>query len=402
MRDGRAAGASGTEETMPAPTILAAPRRLALAALVVAFGGAACGGSTPTTAPTASPTVAPTPTATPFDVSAAFLEIISDPDFSAKMDVDGTMEMGVTATLTGTITGSGDDSRTILTIDVAGTRVETESIATGGKAYSRTAPGPWLEVDVPSGASDEQSLTGWLQTLDTIEDLGVVTKNGEQLHHLSAGDEPVPPGALGLDARTFTDPEVTIDFYAEDDGTPAVFSVDGSWTQLINGLDFDVSFVMDLTLSNVGSPITIKAPSDVWTTYTSPLGYTMSHPKEFTVENRDEYDAYLLDDVEWVDVAIWPDAAGLNAEGFRDAIHEFVADIWGPPVDVAPAVLGGESGFISTFEYVNEDGSEGVSFDVMAMHANQGWDVTFYSLPSEQAADFALLQQLLATFRYSD
>jgi hypothetical protein len=36
------------------------------------------------------------------------------------------------------------------------------------------------------------------------------------------------------------------------------------------------------------------------------------------------------------------------------------------------------------------------------MHANQGWDVTFYSLPSEQAADFALLQQLLATFRYSD
>jgi hypothetical protein len=387
---------------MPAPTVPAAPLRLTVVALVVALAAIACGGSTPSAAPSASPTVAPTPTATPFDVSAAFLEIISDPDFSAKMDVDGTMEMGVTATLSGTITGAGSDSRSILTIDVAGNRIETESIAVDGKAYSRTAPGPWLEVDVPSGGSDKTSLTAWLRTLDSIEDLGVVTKNGQKLHHLSAGDEPVPPGALGLDSRTFTDPEVTIDFYAEDDGTPAVFSVDGTWTQLINGVDFDVSFVMDMTLSNVGSPITISAPNDVWTTYTSPLGYTMSHPAEFVVENRDEYDAYLLDDVEWIDVAIWPEAAGLNAEGFRDSIHELVAEIWGAPVDTSPALLGGESGYISTFEYTNDDGSEGVSFDVMAMHANQGWDVTFFSLPSEQAADFALLQQLLATFSYAE
>jgi hypothetical protein len=387
---------------MPASTFPAAPHRLTVVALIVALAAVACGGATPTVAPTASPTVAPTPTATPFDVSAAFLEVITDPDFSAKMEVDGTMEMGVTATLSGTITGSGDDSRSILTIDFAGTRIETESIAVGGKAYTRTAPGPWLEVDAPSGGSDESSLTAWLQTLDTIEDLGVVTKNGQKLHHLSAGDEPVPPGALGLDATTFTDPEVLIDFYAEDDGTPAVFSIEGTWTQLINGVDFDVSFVMDMTISNVGSPISIKAPVDVWTTYTSPLGYTMSHPSEFTVENREEYDAYLLDGVEWVDVAIWPDAAGLNAEGFRDAIHEYVVDIWGAPVDVSPATLGGEAGYISTFEYTAEDGSPGVSFDVMAMHANQGWDVTFYSLPSEQAADFALLQQLLATFSYEE
>ncbi|HEX5590178.1 MAG TPA: hypothetical protein VFX65_07815 [Candidatus Limnocylindrales bacterium] len=385
---------------MPAFTasrrIRALPAALAAALLVAACGGAA------SVAPSATPTPTTAPTATPFDVGAAFLAIISDEDFSARMDVDGTMEMGVTATITGTITGSGDDSRTLMTIAVGPTTIETESISTGGRSYSRSGDGPWLE-DEPETGDDEDNLGAWLRGLEEIEDLGEVTKNGRTLHHLSAGDEPLPPGALGIDASTYKDPVVTMEFYAEADGTPAVFAVEGSWVQSIGGQDISVEFVMDLTLSNVGSPITIDAPQNVWQRYTSPLGYTMAHPEDFTVENREDYDAYLLGSDEWIYVTIWPEATGLNADGFLAEMLTLVQESWGDPVEApTPMALAGEPGYLATFNFTYDDGSEGIAYDLLAMHDNVGWDITLYTLPGSEREDYALFEQFLSTFKYVD
>ncbi len=386
---------------MPASTRSNARSSVATAVLALALAIAACGGSaSPAPSPTPTPTQQPTPT--PFDVGAAFLAIVNDPDFSARMELDGTIDMGVTATLTGTITGSGDDSHSTFTVTFGNVSIETEEISSGGKSYERKAPGPWLEAPAKAGADDE-SLNDWLRTLSTIQDLGVETKKGKQLHHLSAGDEPVPPGALGLDASTFKNPLVTIDFYAEDDGTPAIFTVDGSWVQLVNGQEINVEFAMDLTLSNVGSAITIDPPMAVWTTYESPLGYSMAHPDTFKVVNRDGYDAYVQDGVDWIYVATWPDAAGLNPEGYRDAILANVKTAWGDPI--APPVatpLGGEPGYLATFQYTYDDGSEGIAYDALAMHKNLGWDVTLFSIPGEEVADFELFKQFLATFAYDE
>lgn len=374
--------------------------RLATAAFAVAFAMAACGGAA-SPSPEPTPTVEPTPT--PFDVAGAFLSIVGDPDFSARMDIDGTMEMGVSATLSGTITSSGDDSRSILTITVGTTTIETESISTDGRSYSRTAPGPWLEDATAPPGTDDGNLNAWLRRLAAIDDLGVEAKNGKQLHHLSAGDEPLPPEALGLDVSTYKDPVVTIDFYAEDDGTPALFAVEGSWIQLVNGQDLTVEFVMDLALSNVGSPITIDPPISVWTFYEGDLGYTMAHPADFSVENRDGYDAFVQDGVDWIYVTTWPDAGGLNSDGLLDGVLEVVRDTWGAPIETPAAMaLGGEPGFLATFQYTYDDGSEEIAFDVLAMHDNIGWDVTLFSIPGEETRDFALFQQFLATFAYAE
>lgn len=385
--------------------------RLVTALVAIALVASACSGSA-SPSPTMAPTARPTPT--PLDVGRAFLAIVGQPDFSAEMAIDGTMEMGVMATLSGTITTTGDDIWTVLRIEVAGTSTEIETITADSRSYSRTAPGPWLEdpdssptdPSPPTDASpptEDESLAAWLRTLLTIEDLGVVTKGGQKLHHLSGGDEPLPPAALGLDPATFTDAVVTMDFYAEDDGTPAIFTVKGTWLQLIGGQDINVDFVMDMTLSKIGSKITIEAPEDVWTSYESPLGYSMAHPMAFSVENRDGYDAYVGDGVDYVYVQSWPEAAGLNAEGFRDAIVDLVKDEWGDPIEApGPAVLGGEAGYIATFRYTYEDGSEEIAFDAMAMHANIGWDVTLFSLPGQEDRDFDLLQQFLATFTYAE
>lgn len=388
---------------MPALSPVSGRIRLGAIALALVFVAAACGGNA-TTAPTESPRLAPTPSSTPFDLADAFLAIAGDPDFSARMEIDGTIEMGVSGTLTGTITTSGEDDRTLTKIGIAGMTIETESITSDGKSYSRTSPGPWLAEPsgTGGGAPNDGSLSVWMRRLSQIEDLGVVTKNGKKLHHLSAGDEPVPPGALGLNTSTFKDPVFTIDFYAEDDGTPAVFTIEGTWVQLINGADFTVELEMDMTLRNVGSPIAIDPPDDIWTTYTSPLGYSMAHPDGISVENRDGYDALVRDGEDWIYVSTWPEAAGLSPEGFRDGILESVQESWGDPVATPVArALGGEPGYIATFRYAYEDGTEEIALDVLAMHQDLGWDVTMYTSPGSQS-DAALFDTFLATFAYAD
>ena len=384
--------------TLPALVGRSIAARVALAAILAV---AACGGAS-TPAPTPSLAPAPTPTSTPFDVGAAFLEIVSDPGFSAEMELEGTMEMGVTATIDGTISGSGDDSQTVFAVEVAGTRQESASITVDGTTWTRSGAGPWLEAPTEP-PTDEGSMNAWLRTLDAIEDLGIETKAGRKLHHLSVGDEPLPPAVLGLDPSTFTDPRVTIDFFAEDDGTPAIFAVEGSWLQLISGQSFKVNFVMDLTLTKVGSTIVIEPPDDVWQPYDSSLGYSMAHPADFEVEFREDYDALVFRGEEWVYVESFADAAGLNTDGFRDVVLDLVAETWGPPVATpVMTTLGGEPAYLATFRFSYEDGSEGIAFDTMAMHDNVGWDVTLFSLPGEEEADFALLQQFIATFAFTD
>lgn len=383
------------------PAVMSSPTRsrTGTAVLAIALLVTGCGGSA-SAAPTSTPTEAPTPT--PFDVAEAFLAIVAADDFSARMEIDGTVELGVTARISGTITGSGDDSRTLMKTTIGTTVSEVESITSGGKTYARTSPGPWLEAE-PGSTGNDESFTEWLSALDEIEDLGVETKDGRKLHHLSVGDEPVPPEVLGLDPSTFTDTEVTIDFYAEDDGTPAVFTVDGTWVQAIEGRDINVEFIMDMVISNVGSAITIDPPMNVWSRYESPLGYTMANPESFGVENRDGYDAFVQDGADWIYVATWPEAAGLNADGFLTEILALVQADWGDPVETPVATtLAGEPGYLATFRYAFDDGSEGIAYDVLAMHGNVGWDLTLYTLPGLERRDFALFEQFLATFGYVD
>ncbi|MEO7663647.1 MAG: hypothetical protein ABIV26_00860 [Candidatus Limnocylindrales bacterium] len=360
---------------------------------------AACGAAS-TPAPTATPTIAPTPSPTPLDVGRAFLDIVSAPNFTAKITLDGTIEMGVTATMTGTMTGSGEDSQSQVQIAVAGTKVETETVKVGGKEYGRTSPGPWL-ISPPKPNGEADSLNEWLRSLATIEDIGVETKNGRKLHHLSVGDEQLAPAILGFDSPAYKNTVVTIDFFAEDDGTPAVFAVDGTWVQVINGQDVTVKFVLDMTLANVGSPVTITAPTDVWTKESSPLGYVMAHPAGFAVDHRDGYDAYVKQGVDWLYISPYTEGKGLSPEGFRDAIVELVAPDWGAPLETPSATtLGGVSAYFATYNYTYDDGTKETAFDVTATHGDLGWEISLFSVPGAETQDLATFQKYLATFAF--
>lgn len=370
-----------------------------LAIILAACGGAASPSPSPTPTPTPTPTVAPTPT--PIDVGAVFLATVRDPEFSARVALDGTMEMGLSVGLGGTMLFDGDDASLTMTVTFGTTEQTTEAITLNGETWGRTSPGPWLEVETPS--TDDSSMTTWLRDLDTLTDEGLETIGGRSLHHLTAGDGPVPLEALGLDPANFTDPDVTVDFYAEPDGTPAMMVMAGTWIQAISGQQVTVEFSLDMTFSEVGSAITIRAPEDVWTTYTSELGYSMAMPAGFTVEDRDGTEVFVdANGIDWAYVYTWQDAAGLSAAGFRDELIDLYSVDWGDPIEaVKDVTLGGEPGYRIVWGFEAEDGSANVAIDTIAMH-EVGWEVLFTSLVEERAQVEPIFDTFLATFAYAD
>lgn len=376
--------------------------RFAALAFTAAFI-AGCGGApsaTPTALPTAAATPVAQPTATPFDVGAAFLARIADPGFAARIDLDGTMEMGVTVTMGGVIEGSGEDSRQSMTVTIGSVSRTTETISIGSNSWSRTLPGPWLAVTAARGNT---SLTTWLGTLGSLNDVGIESKNGVSLHHLRpAGGSKVPADVLGLDPAQFANPDISIELYALDDGTPALFEVSGSWVQAVGGQQVNVELAIDMTVTKVGQPVTITAPMDVWTPYTSELGYSAAHPADFTVTSDAEGDTFQRDGVDWFYVFPYAEGKGLTAEGFRDAILEIYAKDPGAPREdpIAVSVAGGPA-FKAVFELKGSDGGDLVLVDILTVHGDLGWEISLVTTPSLEAVETKVFEAFLATFKFA-
>jgi len=78
---------------------------------------------------------------------------------------------------------------------------------------------------------------------------------------------------------------MTVEFYATDDGTPAIITLDATWTQRVGKADQPASMHLDLDLDQDSNAVTIAEPSPIWVTGTSKrLTYTISYPSEWDVE----------------------------------------------------------------------------------------------------------------------
>jgi hypothetical protein len=378
--------------------------RVAVTVTALAMLLAACGGTT-TPSPTtqATPTVAPIPT--PLDVRAEFIRIAADPEFSARATITGTATFGdVEGNVEGTLRGSGDDSAQSLTIGFAGASQPIESVSKGDASWTKEGIGPWL-ADEEADSSGEGSLTEWLRTLADLENLGVETRDGRQLVHLRPeGGAPVPPEALGFDAATITDPEVTIDFFVADDGTPVTFVIDARWVAEIEGQQVPIELTLDYELEDVGQPITITRPTDIWTrTSNDDLGYTMARPDGWEIQASADGDTFLLDGVDWVHVVPEPDAVGLSLDEFQSALSATYTDEFGAgPESIATSTLGGEPARFLRFSLTAGDGSPLVFRDMIAIHDDVGWEVSMIaSGGSTLSDDDALFDMFTASFGFT-
>lgn len=377
----------------------------ALAAIALA----ACGGAATSSAPAApsqapaSPTAAPTPSPSAADVAAVFIEQLTGPSFNATAKIDGTMTVGpVDGTITGDGVVSGANSSMTLAIDAEVFKQTTESIRVGGTSWSRKDDGPWLEDPAKPAGSSNNSLGEMLQTTKSVTDVGVEARGGRQLHHLRpSGGNAIPPSMFGVDPATAKDAKFTIDFYATDDGTPAVVAIAGTWTsQGSGGASLPTEMAFDITLDEVGEPQVINPPEDVWVRYTSKaLGYTMAHPADWTVESKKGQDTYLLNDQGYVYVATTP-YKGSTAKFVTDLKASYKKPFQGDPTTEAPTRLGGQPAVRLVYDYTNDQGQAVTIADDVISRDGTGWEVFLATAGGPE--DIEVFDQFVSTFQFTE
>jgi hypothetical protein len=178
-------------------------------------------------------------------------------DFEASGPVAGTISVTISGkTIDGTYSGvfkmKGMDSSSALTVTLAGSTTTSDEVSVGDSDYTRTNGGAWTKK-----ARSSAGLSFGALAADDVTDKGVETHNGQRLHHL----DPVKP----FDAKSlFSDPNITagtfaVVLWAEDDGTPAGFTISGSWTEEVDGAPAQTTISLDYTFEAL-SGVTIVAP----------------------------------------------------------------------------------------------------------------------------------------------
>jgi hypothetical protein len=251
-----------------------------------------------TPVPTTSPTQPPSPTP-PADVSAGFTAHVADPQFQGSGPVSGTISI---ATFDGTLTGAmavkGADSAFDLAIDIPSVMsASSSSIKVDGKAYQSQNGAPWFEV---KSASTGGGLNAAIDTAaSTVTDEGVVTKNGQQLHHMV----PAGGGAItGAEMGFASDPAMaaapgSLEFYARDDGSLAIMTVTLAWTVNSGATPLDARMAIDFTFDE-NPDVSIAPPDNLWTRFASAKhAYTIGYPAGWTViraKTKDDADVFAL------------------------------------------------------------------------------------------------------------
>jgi hypothetical protein len=228
------------------------------------------------------PTSTPQPTTTPsVDVAKAFVASLSR-GLSAEARLDGSVTVGaISLPVSGTSLLAGRDSHQTMTITTGARAQVTETITVDGQSYTKQGK-LWFAKPAKGGGD----LGAVLNALSSLVDTGTETKDGRNLHRLAPPPgTAIPMSALGAASAGATDGNVALEFYAEDDGTPAIISLDASWTQKVGKVDQPASMHLDMFLSRVGQTITIAPPETVWvTTASRRLGYRVARPSDWDVE----------------------------------------------------------------------------------------------------------------------
>jgi hypothetical protein len=378
---------------------------MAALAIVVLVVAGACGdpNATPAPAPTTAPTptAVPTPSPSPVDVTDDFVRIITAPDFSATATVNGTVMVGPnTADVTGNAIFAGPDSSVTLSVTGGEATQAIESVAIGSKRWGRKTPGPWLAA--PDADPSEGSMSGTLATIASVKDLGVEEQDGRPLHHLQpGGGGAVSPAILGFDVEGATDPALVMDFYATDDGTPAVMRLDATWTQTVDDVSLPIALDLEFAFSGVGTSHAVSPPEDVWVVNASkPFKYSMAHPADWTIESSKTEDAYAIDGQPYVYVAPQQLAKGATLDAFVADLQAFYKDDFGVPTSQTATSLGGQPATRLVYQFTNDQGQDVTFVDDISVRGRTGWEV--FLVTAGGASDIPVFDQFVATFQYAD
>jgi hypothetical protein len=376
---------------------------------MLAPGLAACGGATAPPTTTSVATASPSGGGSPLpadDVKAAFLDVVSDPGFSGNATISGTIALaGIEGEVSGQWTFNGPDSHTATTTSLPGSEQANESITLGRKTWERTGDGPWLERD--EAPDPHKSFTKVLAALGSLDDEGVQSRDGVDLHHFRPGNGGAfPVDALGIDNPGVKDAKATADFYATNAGVPEIFVFHVTWLQRIGEQDTEVSMDMQMDLDDIGTSQAIEAPAagEVWTRYGSSLGYAMAHPPDWTVKHTGTKDSYLIDGQAYVYVATQSVPAGEKVSSFRSGLMaDYRSRFGSEPDSTESTTIGASPAFRLVYHFRNDAGHDVALVDVGTIHAGKGWEISMLTLAgATEPDDVAVFDDFVSTFRFTD
>ncbi len=363
---------------------------------------AACGNAA-SPAPSATP-AGPTPT--PIDVEDAYLDAVTDSEFSASGTIAGTATIGAASgTIAGTFKGDADDFEQVLTLTVGSIVQTTDRIVKANGGWERFGTGPWLALPPPAEPPVEgASLFAWLQTLDDLETAGRDTRGGAPVVHLipPADALPVPPEAIGFDTSELTDPQIAIAlFAAATTGAPVAIDVTATWTEAILGVATAATYAFSYEFTSVGEAVTIETPTDVWVRNANPtLGYQIATPAGWTVAADGDRDVFSIGGVPRVFVRANGNAAGLTLDEFRAAITATYHAEFGSPASVTASTLGGVPANYLKYAVSAGGGTPHALLNRIAMHG-AGWEVSMVTPAGPTSADEDLFGTLCASFAFT-
>jgi hypothetical protein len=275
----------------------------ALTIAIVAIVVAACGSTNPEPAPSAAATSAPpsvsaspsesanaspsasasaSASASPsVDIGAIVVDRLSAFDFFGKSVINGELDIAAARyQITGTFDVAGLNIHELMFIHSPG-GVASEAISVSGTTYTRTGAGPWY---AKTQSLETSGLNDYLRTLKTMQDTGVESKNGQQLHRLTVpAGSTLPPSAIGVTDASVTSADGSIDVWARDDGTLVVLRTKATWQhKKPDGVLVGYEKTVEFTFTDIGKAFTIEAPEQTWTTYTSKIHHvSISYPTDW-------------------------------------------------------------------------------------------------------------------------
>ena len=381
--------------------------RLVLPVLAALLAGACAGTSTPapsrTPAPTAAPTASPSPSPTA-DVAALF-----ESKAAAMQGLNTTLAGQITfneasgpigGPIAGVYAASGGDEHTRLSVTVGTITEVQEEIVFAGTDYQRKGSEPWFEIGPAAPASSATSSGGLESILGTsLRDVGVEAKDGQQLHHLEPmSGAPIPPSAFGLGGIAGVT-SVSLDFYAQDDGTPAVMSVGLVGTTPVN--DEPTSFDVSVDFDFQPGPASITAPSLVWTRYEEPAAfYSVGYPEDWDADTKTETKEFL-----------GPQSEALFVNGYKDpgdtltkltaATVSYDRKKLKATIDSSVAgKLDDQPARVITSHYL-VDGQKVFGIDVVSIYKGFGYWITWGSPAGNEDIDSEEFQPILDSFTFT-
>jgi hypothetical protein len=379
--------------------------RIGAVTLVVGLVASACDSSSPsastpagTTAPSvavdSSPTIGPA-----VDVVPLFAAAMNDVK-SGAVALDGTARVGnIQFTMSGSQVFSGPDSTGSITTAIGGVATTVETTQVGGKRYTRTGDGPWVEAPARAGSDLMDEILK--NAGSSLSDVGTETRDGRLVHRLEVAGSAFDPAALLSSAAGVSDAEGSVAFYCTDDGTPVGAQIELTWQQKSGDQAADASMSFEVSFSQLGVDQTIRAPDEVWSVHTSPrYEYSIAYPSDYDFTKDKDYDYFFAPDLDFMGVSrVTNQGLSLNVITGSE-VESIKAYINARRVTNEAITLGGLEGRWLTATGSNADLGKVLVHEVIVVKGQWLYFVAWFSKPGKEAADKATFLQVVSSFAF--